>query len=187
MRTGILGGTFDPIHIAHLHTAECALYQLGLDRVLVLPAGDPWQKADRELAAAGHRLEMCRLAVQGVDRFDVDDREVRRDGPTYTIDTLETFPDDEDLVLILGADSATGLETWHRWEEVAARVSFAIAPRPGVPPPDIPGAESIEIGLLEISGRDIRRRAREGRPFRYLVTQAVHDYIIANNLYAEHG
>lgn len=185
MRTGILGGTFDPIHIAHLHTAECARYQLGLDRVLIIPAGDPWQKLDRAVSPARHRLEMCRLAVEGVAGIEADDREVVRDGPTYTIDTLETFPGDEEMFLIVGADAAAGLPSWHRWEEVARRVTIAVAPRPGVDSTDIPGAVRIDMGTLEVSGTDIRNRVGEGRPYRYLVTRVVHEYIEANELYAK--
>ncbi|MFP4074573.1 MAG: nicotinate-nicotinamide nucleotide adenylyltransferase, partial [Actinomycetota bacterium] len=104
MRTGILGGTFDPIHVAHLHTAEVAHHQLELDRVLILPAGDPWQKSGRDVTPGKHRLEMCRLAVEGAEGLEVDLRELDRDGPTYTADTLGTFPRDEELFLILGSD-----------------------------------------------------------------------------------
>ena len=185
MRTGILGGTFDPIHIAHLHSAECALNQLGLDRVLVIPAGDPWQKADQEISEARHRLEMCRLAVSGVPGIEVDDRELTRDGPTFTIDTLDSFPADEVLYLIVGADAAAGLDSWHRWNAIAERATIAIAPRAGVHSPEFPDAVHIEMGLLEISATDIRARVRQGRPFRYLVTGEVHSYIVNNDLYAK--
>ena len=184
MRTGILGGTFDPIHVAHLHAAECALHQLGLDRVLVIPAGDPWQKTEQVVSEARHRLEMCRLAVNGVRGLEVDDREVMRDGPTFTIDTLDSFPGDEELHLIVGADAAAGLDSWHRWNAIADRATIAIAPRPGIHSPEFPEAVHIEMGMLEISGTDIRARVREGRPFRYLVTGEVHAYIVANDLYA---
>ncbi len=187
MRTGILGGTFDPIHVAHLHTAECALHQLDLDRVLLVPAGDPWQKSGRWLTPGHHRLEMCRLAVDGVSGLEVDDREVVRSGPTYTVDTLATFPDDEELFLILGADSAARVDTWHRWEEVAARVTVAVAPRPGVSIPDLDAAVVIDMGLLEVSGTDIRARLAAGRPCRYLVTGPVYDYLTENRLYAGGG
>ena len=171
MRIGILGGTFDPIHIAHLHTAECALHQLGLDRVLVVPAGDPWQKAERELTPAGHRLEMCRLAVSGSPGIETDDREVLRDGPTYTIDTLDSFPSADELVLIVGSDAAAGLDTWHRWKEIADRATIAIAPRPGSHSPAFPEALHIEMGMLEVSSTEIRQRVRYGRPYRFLVTR----------------
>ena len=185
MRIGILGGTFDPIHIAHLHTAECARHQLGLDRVLVVPAGEPWQKAERELTPASHRLEMCRIAVSGSPGIEADDREVLRDGPTYTIDTLDSFPATDELVLIIGSDAAGGLDTWHRWKELADRATIAIAPRPGSHSPEFPEALHIEMGMLEVSSTDIRQRASDGRPYRYLVTREVHDYIETNDLYTK--
>lgn len=185
VRTGILGGTFDPIHIAHLHSAECARHQLGLDRVLIMPAGDPWQKAARAITSAHDRVAMCRLAVDGAVGLEVDERETHRDGPTYTIDTLMGFPADEDLFLIVGADAAAGLSTWHRWEEILERATIVIVPRPGTPIPDISDAVVVEMGRLEVSGTEIRRRARDARPFRYLVTRGVHEYIASRNLYAE--
>lgn len=185
VRTGILGGTFDPIHIAHLHTAECALHQLGLDRVLVIPAGDPWQKSGRWISAGSHRLEMCRLAVAGVDGIEVDTREVERDGPTFTVDTLATFPDDEEIFVVLGADSAAGFESWHRWRDVLDRATIAVAPRPGSPRPDIQGAVDVDMGMLEISGTGIRDRARNGLPYRYLVTAPVYEYIRSHGLYTD--
>jgi nicotinate-nucleotide adenylyltransferase len=187
VRTGILGGTFDPIHVAHLHTAECALHQLALDRVLIIPAGDPWQKSGREVTLGKHRLEMCRVAVDGVDGVEVDLRELERDGPTFTIETLHTFPDDEELFLILGSDSLAGIETWYRWEEVLDRVTLVEAPRPGVPRGmgESHGAVQLDMGLLEVSSTDIRRRIAEGRPYRFLVTTPVYEYIEATNLYAD--
>jgi len=187
VRTGIMGGTFDPIHVAHLHGAECARHQLALDRVLVVPAGDPWQKADRLVAPAEDRLAMCRIAVDGVDGLEVDGREVNRDGPSYTIDTLTSFPADEELYLIVGADAAAGLDTWHRSEEILHRATVAVVPRSGSPIGDIPGSVVVEMGPLDVSGTEIRQRAREGRPFRYLVTSGVHQYIASHNLYAEDG
>jgi nicotinate-nucleotide adenylyltransferase len=184
VRTGILGGTFDPIHVAHLHAAECALHQLELDRVLVIPAGDPWQKSGRWVSEGMHRLEMCRLALAGVDDIVVDSREVERDGPTFTIDTLAGFPDDEELFFVLGADSAAGFKSWHRWPEILGRATIAIAPRPGVPWPDIEGAIHLDMGMLEVSGTEIRERIRDGRPYRFLVTEPVYDYIRSHGLYA---
>lgn len=187
VRTGILGGTFDPIHIAHLHAAESARHQLALDRVLIVPAGEPWQKSGRSISPSVHRLAMSRTAVKGVPGLVVDDREIDRDGPTYTIDTLESFPEEEDLFLIVGSDAAAGLKTWHRWQDILDRAQLAVVPRPESPTGDFHGAIAIEMGLLEISGTDIRGRVRSGRPFRYLVTRAVHDYIVENDLYTETG
>ncbi len=189
MRTGILGGTFDPVHIAHLHAGETALHQARLDRVVFIPAGDPWQKASRRVTDAQRRLEMVRLAVEGIPGFEVDDREVLREGPTYTVDTLASFPSDEDLFLILGADSALGIESWHRYEEVLDRVTVLVAPRPGYDPDEvlavIPEAAILEMAPLGVRGTEIRAMAAEGRPFRFLVTGGVYRYINEQNLYAD--
>ncbi|MFO7298887.1 MAG: nicotinate-nucleotide adenylyltransferase [Actinomycetes bacterium] len=189
MRTGILGGTFDPIHVAHLHAAECALHQAGLDRVLLMPAGDPWQKLGRRVSAGHHRLEMVRRAVRGVPGLEADDREVIRGGLTYTIDTLLTFPEDEELYLILGSDAAAGLPTWHRSREVMERARVIVAPRPGTDLSAVhavvPDAIVLDMPLLEISGTAIRHAAAAGLPFRYLVTEPVYEYILENRLYTE--
>jgi len=187
VRTGILGGTFDPIHVAHLHTAECALHQLELDRVLILPAGDPWQKSGRDVSPGKHRLEMCRLAIEGVEGLEVDLRELDRGGPTYTIETLGTFPAEEELFLILGSDSLGGIASWESWEQVLARVTLVEAPRSGTVRGvgEAHGAVQLEMGVLEVSSTDIRRRIAEGRPYRYLVTAPVHGYIEVTSLYAE--
>lgn len=185
VRIGILGGTFDPIHIAHLHAAECARHQLDLDRVLVMPAGDPWQKAERRVTADEHRVAMCRLAVEGAEGIEVDEREIQRVGPTYTVDTLATFSDEDELFLILGGDAASRLHTWHRWKEVVNRATIVVVPRPGAPVSELSGWVQIEMGALEVSGTEIRQRAVEGRPFRYLVTRQVYDYIASHGLYAK--
>lgn len=188
VRTGILGGTFDPIHIAHLHAGERALYELGLDRVLFMPAGDPWQKLGRRVSADEHRLEMTRLAVAGVAGLEADDREVIRQGLTYTAETLLTFPDDEELFLILGADAAAGLGTWHRSAEVLARVQVVVAPRPGTDMAAVtkvvPDVHVLEMAHLEVSGTAIRHLVATGQPYRFLVTEPVHRYIETHNLYA---
>lgn len=187
VRTGILGGTFDPIHIAHLHAADSARHQLELDRVLIIPAGDPWQKSGRSISPAVDRLAMCQAAVKGVPGLVVDDRETQRDGPTYTIDTLDTFPEDEELFLIVGSDAAAAFETWHRWRDILQRAQLVVVPRPDSVAPDLAQAISLDMGLLEISGTDIRARVSSGRPFRYLVTRAVHDYIAEHDLYTDSG
>lgn len=153
--------------------------------MLVIPAGDPWQKSERTVTEARHRLAMCRLALEGVPHIEVDEREVGREGPSYTIDTLESFPGDEDLVLILGADAAAGLDTWHRSSDVRNRAGLAVVPRPGTPTPSLSDAVMIEMGVLEVSGTEIRARVRSGRPFRYLVTGPVHAYIRDHVLYTD--
>jgi len=191
VRTGILGGTFDPIHIAHLHAGETALDQGGLDRVLFIPAGDPWQKADRDISSAHHRVEMVRLGIDGVSGFELDTGEVERAGPTYTIDTLASFPDNESISLILGADAAAGLKTWHRYEEVLDRADILVVPRPGDDASEVvsglPSARLLEMAPLGVSGTLIRAMAGEGRSFRFLVPAPVWQYIIEKNLYAKPG
>jgi len=189
VRTGILGGTFDPIHIAHLHAGETALHGAVLDRVLFMPAGEPWQKEGRALSPAAQRLEMTRLAIEGVDGFEIDEREIRRDGPTYTIDTLNSFPREEDLFLILGADAAVGLHTWHRWEEVVDRAGILVVPRPGTVPAgvseSVPAAMFLDMAALDVSATTIRAMAAAGRPYRFLVPARVHAYIETNGLYTQ--
>lgn len=189
MRTGILGGTFDPIHLAHLHAGETAQHQLGLDRVVFMPAGRPWQKAGLDVTAPADRLEMVRLAIEGVEGFEVDDREVLRDGPTYTVDTLDEFPDDEELFLILGADAALQIDTWKDPVRVLERATIVVAPRPGTDSTQVAAqlhaAVFLDMAVLEVSGTEIREMGRSGAPFRFLVPPPVFDYIEGKGLYAE--
>jgi nicotinate-nucleotide adenylyltransferase len=189
VRTGIFGGTFDPIHIAHLHAGETALYGAELDRVLFMPAGDPWQKDDCVQTPAAERLEMTRLAIHGIDRFEIDDREIDRDGPTYTIDTLLSFPPEEELYLILGADAALGLPTWHRWEAVVERAGILVMPRPGTDlaavARTLPTATTLDMSALDISSTSIRNLAALGRPYRFLVPPEVHRFIEAKGIYTQ--
>ena len=132
---------------------------------------------------------MTRLATSSVEGFDVDERELRREGPTYTVDTLASFPEDEELFLILGADAALGLPTWHRFGEVLERAAVLVVPRPGVDSTAVvdvlPSASFLDMAVLEVSGTEIREMARNGQPFRFLVTSEVHAYINTNGLYAE--
>jgi nicotinate-nucleotide adenylyltransferase len=187
VRRGLLGGTFDPPHLVHLIAGDAALRQLGLDEVTFLPAGAPWQKAGRDVSDAAHRWEMTRAAVEGVEGFEADDREVRRDGWTYTIDTIEQFPDD-DLVLILGADAAAGLPTWHRADEVIAAAQVAVVPRPGVERAAVEATGAritwLDVPELAVSGTMLRARRRAGLGIRFFVTEGVHRYVVEHGLYA---
>lgn len=187
VRSGLLGGTFDPPHIAHLLAGEVAFRQLGLDRVIFMPAGSPWQKAGREVSAAQHRWEMSRRAVAGVDYFEADEREVYRDGWTYTADTLDSFGADEELVLILGADAAQRLPSWERSADVLARAKVAVVPRPGVERAEVDEVVRVdrwlEMPSLPVSGTDIRQRVERGLGFRFLVTEGVYQYLDEQNLY----
>ncbi len=189
VRSGLLGGTFDPPHIAHLLAGEVAYRQLQLDRVVFMPPGSPWQKAGRRVSSPHHRWAMTRLAVAGVDYFEADDREVHRDGWTYTADTLDSFPEGEDIILILGADAALGLPTWHRSSDVLARIELAVVPRPGVERGAVEEQVKVEHWLdmpqIPVSGTAIRERARAGLGFRFLVTESVFRYVDDERLYRD--
>ncbi len=188
MRRGLLGGTFDPPHLAHLVAGEVAYRDLGLDVVTFLPAGHPWQKADTSVTSPEDRWEMTRLAVEGVPYFEADDREVRRQGWTYTVDTLAEFPADEDIFLILGSDAARGITTWHRWEEVLDRATVAVAPRPGTTYEAVREGIPLEfvwldMPTLDVSGTMLRERAAKGRSIRFMVCENVWQYIVDEGLY----
>ncbi len=187
MRRGILGGTFDPPHLAHLFAGETAYRELGLDLVTFLPAGSPWQKEGSTVSAAKHRWEMTRLAVDGVAYFEADDREVTREGWTYTVDTLSEFPDDE-LILILGSDAAAGIVTWHRPDDILKMAEVAVVPRPGAPRRDVEsslleGFHWLAGPELAISGTMLRHRVAAGSSVRFLVPEPVADYIHDHGLY----
>ena len=132
-RVGLFGGSFDPVHNAHLALARAALAELQLDEVRWVPAGQPWQKA-RALTAAVHREAMLRLALAGEPRFVLDRTEIRRPGPSYTLDTVRELAAAQpgtEWFLIIGHDQYAGLHTWNGWQELLARVTLAVANRPG--------------------------------------------------------
>lgn len=190
VRIGLLGGTFDPPHLAHLHTGEVAYRQLALDRVVFMPAGAPWQKEGRRVSAPIQRWEMTRLAIAGVDYFEPDDREVHREGWTYTADTLATFDQDVEIVLVLGADAAMGIPTWQRADEVLDRVELAVAPRAGSDRSAVAEAVGgrlvwLDMVPLELSGTLIRGRLAQGRSVRFLVPDPVWSYLTRHDLYAD--
>ena len=185
---GILGGTFDPPHLAHLVAAEMAFRQLALQRVTFVPAGVPWQKGSQHVSEPVHRLAMTELAVGGVEYFDVDGREVRRDGPTFTADTMDELGG-EQVVLILGADAALGLPSWHRSSDVLRRAKVAVMPRPGIDPRGLEGIAGdftwLDTPLLQISGTELRERASRGHSLRFLVADPVWSYIEEHRLYRD--
>lgn len=190
MRRGILGGTFDPPHLAHLLAGEAAFRALSLDVVTFMPAGIPWQKEDQPISSPEHRWRMTSLSIQGVDYFSADRRELERSGPTYTIDTLEELPAGEEPVLILGADSAAGLPTWRRWQDVLERARLAVVPRPGTSREDVESTvgrsvEWVPMPEVPISGTMLRARVRSGDSIRFLVAEPVWLYIADNSLYVE--
>ena len=195
MRLGVLGGTFDPPHVGHLIVAEFAREQLHLDSVRFIPAGDPWRKAGRDIAAAPHRLAMTRLAVADNESFAVDDREVQRSGPSYTVDTLreikeQSLPPDGELFFVLGEDALVDLPYWRDPAAIAALARIAVVPRAGNPPVDLPFVSErvvrVEMPYIGINSTLVRERTRLGLSLRYLVAPAVAAYIREQGLYA-HG
>lgn len=187
-RVGLLGGTFDPPHLGHLVVAETARVELGLDEVRLLVAGDPWMKEGHSEAA--HRVAMARLAVAGDPHLVVDDRETRRDGPTYTADTLEELRSEEPGVVwtfLLGADAAAKLPRWRRAADALALASFVVVTRPGhrveLTGGLLSGLAELEVPQIEISSTELRRRVREGGAVRYLVPAPVLAYIGEHGLY----
>jgi len=187
MKIGILGGTFNPIHIGHLILAEEAREKLGLDKLIFVPACLPPHKASADIAPANMRLFMLRLAIKGNRQFCVSDTEIKRDGRSYTIDTLRElkarYPSDE-LYFIVGSDLLTYLEEWKDLKEILAMVKFVAATRPGYPLEKIPQyITTIPIRAVDISGFEIRKAIRENKSFRYLVPEAVYRYIMGKKLY----
>jgi nicotinate-nucleotide adenylyltransferase len=189
VRRGILGGTFDPPHLAHLFAGEAAYRDLQLDVVTFLPAGAPWQKAGKQVSSAEHRWNMTVAALEGIEYFEADDREIRRDGWTYTAETLRTFPDDEDLFLIVGADTARGIPTWHEAGAVLERATIVVIPRPGVDRLEVDSALTasrfiwLDTPDVRLSGTMLRRQAAAGRSIRFLVREAVWRYVVENDIY----
>jgi nicotinate-nucleotide adenylyltransferase len=198
MKVGIMGGTFDPIHIAHLIIAEEARTRLALDRVVFIPAGEPWMKGEHTVTAAARRVEMVKLAISSNAAFNLSLSEVERPGPTYTVDTLEQLMGelgyDTQLFLLLGWDSLAEMIAWKAPYRVSRMATVAAFPRPGFSRPEIAVLERAMPGIagriifmdtpcLEISSSGIRKRIAEGGSVRYLVPDAVGQYIADNRLY----
>ena len=187
-RIGVFGGTFDPPHLGHLALAECARDQLGLERVIFIPAGSPPHKRRIERSTALRRVAMTRLAIRGNPAFRVSLLEVRRRGPSFTVDTLrdlgKRFPGGR-LYLLLGADSLADFPNWHRPREILRRATLVVAARPGVRGRAGPrrGVTWLENFSVDISSSAIRARARSGRSVRYLVPDAVGRYLTRHRVY----
>jgi nicotinate-nucleotide adenylyltransferase len=191
-RIGIFGGTFDPVHNAHVALARQALHDLALDELRWIPAGIPWQKT-RRISEAVHREAMLRLAIAGEPRFVLDRRELLRTGPSYTLDTVRELQAERPgarWFLVIGADQHAGLHTWQGWRELLARVTLAVAARPGerrAPDPAVAAAaiETVALPMMDISATDIRARAAAGQDIGALVPPAVAGYIARHHLYEE--
>lgn len=192
-RLGIFGGTFDPPHVGHLVTAVNVRHALGLDLVMLVVAGSPWQKeGSRPITPAVDRLAMVRAAVGDVDRIEASPVEVDRPGPSYTIDTLREmqgrYPGAE-CFTILGADAAALVPTWDRYTEVLAMTRFVVVDRPGsaVELPPITDWLRVEVPHLEVSSTDLRARFADGRPLDFLVPAAVLEVARERRLYGAHA
>jgi nicotinate-nucleotide adenylyltransferase len=188
MRLGVMGGTFDPIHLGHLVCASEVAAALALDSVVFVPAGRPWQKASRVLSSADDRYAMTVLATEDDPRFAVSRTELDRDGYTYTVDTLrEMSATGDELYFIAGADALAQVSTWREPEALFGLATFVGVTRPGyaVDPASLPpGAMLVDTPALDISASDCRARVARGAPIRYLVPQPVVDYIASHGLYA---
>ncbi len=190
-RIGVFGGTFDPPHVGHLALAEWARDELRLDRVLFVPAARPPHKRHRRISAAADRVAMTRRAVRGNAGFGVSTIEVRRRGPSYTVDTLRALSRRHPgaaLFLLVGEDSLREFHTWHAPEEILRIAKLVVAGRPGARARRglVPRARIVRLGnpVLDVSSSTLRRRARSGRSVRYFVPDAVARYITAHRLYA---
>ncbi len=205
---GIFGGTFDPIHYGHLRTAFEMLQALRFGEVRFIPSGDPPHRG-KTFAAADARLEMVRVAVQGQPGFSIDECELTRDGPSYTIDTLSLLREehpDASLGLIVGMDAFLGLTAWHRWDEILDLAHIVVAHRPGWRAPDIGklgglitahGTHRVDdlhgnrhgyihihaVTQLEIASTEIRDLIAAGRDPRFLMPDAVRDVIVDRGCY----
>lgn len=200
---GVFGGTFDPIHIAHLAVAEAARDTLGLERVLFIPNRQPPHKPEQRVTPAADRLAMVRAAIAGNPAFEVSTIEIDREGPSYTADTLEVLQAERleaagpgDLALILSVEALAGLATWHEPARVLELATLVVAPRDGFPEVGpaaiarlVPGSDSRIVMLdgprMRLSASEIRARAAAGRSLRYLVPDAVAAYIGDHDLYNE--
>lgn len=188
-RLGVFGGTFDPPHIGHLAVARAAKGAADLDRVVFVPAGSPWQKDDRAVSAAEDRYRMTELAIAEDDDFVASRVEVDRDGPSYTVETLERLAaeaGDRELVLILGADAAAGIATWRGPDRICALAELAVVNRPGVAAPDLGKAcrvTHVAMDPVDVSATDVRRRLGAGLDVAAIVPEGVAAYARARGLY----
>ena len=196
MNIGVIGGTFDPIHIGHLVVAEEARIKLGFKEVLFVPAGQPWLKLDRNITPAVHRVEMVRRAIADNTHFKLCTIEVERPGPSYTVDTLtmlqKQLGSEVNLFFILGRDTLAELPLWKEPEKLIQLCQLVVAPRLGAK--DLKNLETEMPGLLDqviqldmpvigISSAEIRQRIAQGLSIRYLVPAEVEKYITKQKIY----
>jgi nicotinate-nucleotide adenylyltransferase len=200
MNIGVLGGTFDPIHIGHIKVAEEAIARLDLPRILFMPAGQPWLKLNNANAVSPvqHRLEMVRLAISGNPRFKLSTMEIERTGPTYSVDTVAQLHSQlgagDEIFFILGWDNLRQLPKWHQPQRLIELCRLVAVPRVDFPLPDLPTLEKELPGIsqrvilfdkprIDINASEIRQRAAQGKSIRDFVPKAVESYIKEHGLY----
>jgi nicotinate-nucleotide adenylyltransferase len=199
-KVGILGGTFDPVHNAHMAIIDEARLELELEEIILVPAGIPWMKSNRTITVAEHRVRMLRLAIADRYGFYISTAEIDRPGPSYTVDTLEEFNKEyqglADLFFLLGWDNLPELPRWKNPERIIELCTLVAFPRPGTSPPDIVAVDQIIPGLskhiicmekpnLDIRATEIRERTAKGMDITHLVPAPVAEYIKQNRLYSK--
>jgi nicotinate-nucleotide adenylyltransferase len=189
-RIGILGGTFNPIHLGHLVIAQTALENLGLDAVYFIPSYFPPHKGLKNLLSAKKRLAMVRLALKGNKNFKVSDFEVEKEGKSYSIETvkhfLEIFPKKTKIYFILGEDAVEGLDSWKKVDELKKLVQFVVLTRPNQKRKSYYSkVKNIKMPGLDISSSKIRRDVKLGKSIKYIVPDTVQQYILKHKLYRE--
>ncbi len=195
---GLMGGTFDPVHYGHLVAAEEACYQFGMEKVIFIPASKPPHKTGRDISTSEQRLEMTKRAISSNSHFTISDMEIKREGLSYTIDTVRAMKEiyvGWEIYFITGADAVLEILTWKNVEELLQECFFVAATRPGFNLETIDcklgylskdllaKIKTVEVPALAISSTDIRQRVREGRPIKYLLPEAVEKFIYQNKLY----
>ena len=200
MRLGIFGGSFDPVHIGHLWIAESSLESLGLDEVRWLPAAMSPLKPGGTRASAEDRLEMLRLGLAGIDKHVVDDREIRRGGVSYTVDTMAEIREENptaEIFLIIGGDSLASFRQWHQPTRLLGLVQLAVVHRGGEPPIDFAVLKGladdlqieqarrhvIQMPIIQVSSSELRQRIAAGRSIRFRTPDPVRDWIEAKRIY----
>lgn len=196
-RIGLMGGSFDPPHLAHAALAQSAIEQLQLDRLIVLPTGDAWHKS-RTLTDGQHRLKMTQLAFAGLEQCKIDDREILRAGPSYTIDSLLEVQKDEagsEFFLIIGEDQALQFSTWHRWRDILSITHLVVAQRPHessisqssaqLHPSEMDTVITLDFEAMAVSATQIRLRIENRQDVSAWVPANVLQYINQQNLYTK--
>lgn len=187
MRIGIMGGTFDPIHVGHLVAASFVHEELNLDQVIFIPAGNPWQKSETRVSDGKVRLKMIELAIESDSRFISSDIEIKRSGPTFSIDTIKELllenPNNE-YFWIIGADALAGMPTWHNFLDLKELIHVVAVNRNGVNSAEVDfNYRFVEIPEIRISSTEIRNRIANNKSIKYLVPNNVESFIKESGLY----